>query len=346
MAATVELPAVGKVDQRWVIAGGALVAGLVGYAWWTRSGETGTEGEIIGYDSEGNAIYAGGEGAYDALGFPLQPGSTPDYRPPTIVDSNYTGEAPDAIDTNAEWTQAAINVLTSYGASPVAVSSALGKYLDRRPLNSVEMDLVRQAIAAAGPPPVGGPYQLIEEQAGAATGPPDVTGLRASGTTISWNNATGAAGWEIRRDGYATPTRVSSPTYQAKPPGPGTWTYRVRAFNTANQFGPEAVVQVRTTGSTGGGTLPAPSGVIAVGGDDGYFRVGWIPVAGATGYRIRREGSGAPNTWATVGPSTPYWASHVRGLRRPTRFAFRVQTLGPGGAFGGNRVSNSVTVRP
>lgn len=140
MADTVNVPVVGRLKSSYVWVGGALLVGVVGFAWISRS-------------RSGAAVVEEPSTANTAL---------PDGTPPTVVDSNLdlTGEGQEVLDTNAKWTIAAVEYLTSIGYDANFVGATLGKYLARRALTSNEQDVVLAAVAAKGPPPVGGPFAI------------------------------------------------------------------------------------------------------------------------------------------------------------------------------------------
>lgn len=332
MAETVTIA--GKtIPKNYVYIGGAVALGVVGYAWWTAGGAAPIE--------EGEELPAVDEFGDERI----TPNTIDTYD---VAVDNRTG-----LKTNAEWSQFVRDDLSGRsGYDSGVVSAAVGKYLARKPLTSAEVSIIQQANAVAGEPPEGRPWMIIPEGPGpAAVAPGPVTGLKLvsatpTSVTVGWSATPGASGYELRRDGGGV-ARKTGTTHTSGGLKPNTsYRFGVRSINSANNFGPEAFVTVKTAGGSSGGTLPAPSGILAVGGGGGHFRVGWTPVPGATGYRVRREGSGSPNTWAKVGPKTPYWQSRVRGIRSAKRYTFRVQTLGPGGSFGGNRVSNAVSVKP
>jgi hypothetical protein len=118
-----------KMPKNVVIVGGAVAAGVVGYAWFTS-------------------------GRGDETPAPQLPEPVPEPTDDPGFSISGGGGPP---GTNAEWTQKAIDYLINYGIDATALSSALGKFLDRKPLNKVEADLVRQAMAVAGIPPQFGP---------------------------------------------------------------------------------------------------------------------------------------------------------------------------------------------
>lgn len=167
MAEKVKLPAIGQVDRRWVYIGGALIAGIVGYAWWTRArGMPGTEplAEDIPQDRE---------------------------PPPTIVGSEDfdTAEVRAIINTNPEWYTAAIDYLvTTGGFDFVFASVTLGKFLARRQLTEQEANLVQAAKGAVGEPPQGGPWPIIR-----ATGP-------GPSTAVDPGTITGGHGTRLTAD--------------------------------------------------------------------------------------------------------------------------------------------------
>ncbi len=315
---------------------GGTGAAYVAYRWWTGGVGGGVPDEEVAAP------------AVDEFGDErITPNTIDTYD---VAVDNRTG-----IKNNAEWSQFVRDDLSGRsGYDSGVVSAALGKFIARQPLTPAEVSIIQQAWAIAGEPPDGRPWSIIPVgPSGAAVAPGPVTGLKLvsatpTSVTVSWSATQGASGYELRRDGGGTARKdANTRTHTSSGLKPNTsYRFGVRSVNSANNFGPEAFVTVKTTatGSTSGGTLGAPKGVLAVGGTKGYFRVGWTPVPGATSYKIRREGAGAPNRWATVRGTS--WASHVRGLKTPTMFAFRVQAIGPGGKPGGNTVSNAVSVKP
>jgi hypothetical protein len=141
MAEKIKLPVIGPTNKVWVFTGAALIAGFVGYAWWTRS--------------------SGGPAAEE-----LPEEAIPQDREPplTVVGSESfdTGEVRAIINTNPEWYLAAVDYLSSTGGYDFTfVTLTLGKFLARRQLTEAEANLVQAAKGAVGEPPQGGPWPVI-----------------------------------------------------------------------------------------------------------------------------------------------------------------------------------------
>lgn len=133
MPDTINLPGGGPgVQKKWVLAGGALVAGIVGYAYLRRSRTT----------------------------TPVVTPPTPSELPPADFSTVSTGGGVtdtglQFITTNAQWSADATAKLTDLGYDSVAVSTALGKYLASQFVTSQEAQYIYTAIALSGHPPVG-----------------------------------------------------------------------------------------------------------------------------------------------------------------------------------------------
>lgn len=207
--ATVNVPGIGPVKDVYVWSGGALIVGIVAYAWWKKS--SAPPEDFIGADPDDYAT-----ADYDS---PL--GSTGGNS-----TGNYTSVDPSAIDTNAEWTTTAVERLTSYGWDSSAVAIALGRYLSRERLTETQIEIVQAALGAVGPPPQGGPFPILESlpstpgtgdpdpDPGAADLPPPQLYSRSPGVwkdaiEINFAHVTGAKEYEVQ-----------------DVPGTGTWSQR------------------------------------------------------------------------------------------------------------------------
>ena len=178
--AETKVPGVGKIPRKWLWIGLGSAGLFVGWRYWQARGTstapavTGDVGApvdpsgVIGAPASGNVQYAG-----------------------TVQDNT----SPGTIHTNAEWTAAAVEKLTNTGGwAASAVYASLGDFLARRPLSDGEQQIVRSAIAAVGPPPEGGPYEVIP--AVGAVELSQVTGVKAlavekTSITVGWTAVKG-----------------------------------------------------------------------------------------------------------------------------------------------------------
>lgn len=285
MAETVKLPGVGKVKTTYAYAAGALVVGIVGYAWWTKG--------MAGAPAEEEFLT---EADIDAMG---------DERiPPTTVDTyDVAIDTRTGIKTNAEWHQAATYYLAGLGYESTVVSTALGRFIARKALNKVDTELVRQAVSSQGMPPEGGPWTIIEEQTPAAVGLAAPTGAAAvvnpnGSARITWQPVSGASGYEVRRYGGGS-TKTTDTFHQTgvfKPTDGRNQAYFIRAYNSAGQFSEDAKVTFTLPVTT----AAKPAGLQAQVHPDRSVSISWQPVAGATLYEVRRYGGSKFTQTATT----------------------------------------------
>lgn len=135
--------------------------------------------------------------------------------------ADITGDTGTTPTTNAEWTNAAAQLLVNAGWDGMTVQVALGKYLTAQALTSQEEQIVRSAIAVAGSPPVG-THSIIHDTSGAGTST-GVTvptsapyGFRnlfvtTSAAETAWKPVPGASGYDLQYgEGFPNPGRASS----------------------------------------------------------------------------------------------------------------------------------------
>lgn len=177
---TINIPGIGPVKDIYVYGGVAASLGVLAYAYWRKA--TTPEADYVGAS----------EDDYGAT----------DYDSP-LGDSgsnstgSYTTLDPEAIDTNAKWTVAAVEQLSDWGWDASAVAIALGKYLARLGLSETQIEIVNSAVSAIGPPPVGGPYPIkstLPDTPSTGDDPPPATNEKLpkpSGFWVgqTWNNA-------------------------------------------------------------------------------------------------------------------------------------------------------------
>jgi LysM repeat protein len=165
------------------------------------------------YGLAGGSGYAGTAAAgspypWDGTtGNPNDPYSMDPSTGQTYGDEGYTaagaaaGQAGPPFTNNAAWSQYAENYLiTTLGMDAATVSSALGAYIAGQPVTTAQQDVINQATAIAGTPPVAGPGgyppSIRLSQSPASNGTvtvPDVSGvlveqavqiLNAAGLTV------------------------------------------------------------------------------------------------------------------------------------------------------------------
>lgn len=188
MAENVKLPVIGDVPRTVMYVGGAALAGIVGYAWWTRGGETTVTEPEVPVDEFGDERIT-----------------------PTTVDTfDVAVDTRTGITTNAEWSQFVISHLAGLGYDSTVVSTAVGRFLARQPLGPVDLDIARQAWAVGGEPPEGRPWTIIPAPAQPApvvkpaklSGPARVTAVSAGKrrARVTWTPVVGASGYQIRQE--------------------------------------------------------------------------------------------------------------------------------------------------
>lgn len=257
MADTVTVPGLGPVKETYVWAGGALVIGVAGYAWWQYNRNR----EPVDFVGASPDDY--GVSDYDS---PL--GSSG-----TNSTGDYSQLDPEAIDTNAKWTIDAADKLANRGYTSSVVLAALGKYLNRKGLTEAEIEIVQAAIAVSGPPPVGGPYPITNalppppSTGGGNTNPPPPTTSTLTKVTgiswvaiwtfaieLHWNKVNNATGYEIFVNGssYMTTGTVTGVMLRNNIK-PGTYNVTVRAKK-GSETGPMSdAVSIKVPSAAEGG---------------------------------------------------------------------------------------------
>lgn len=229
------------IPKNYAIAGGAVVVGILAYAWW----KNGTAGA-------------------DVTAEPPLEAAVDEYQSPlgnsgTNSTGTYPGNVdPDKIDTNAEWTQAAVEFLQGAGYEASGVVAALGKYLAFKPLSATEAQIVMAARAAVGEPPVGGPFPIKDAlPTPTPTTPTPVTkvaptGLKSktinrTGISIDWNPMPGVKGYIIFVNGSRDRSVVYSESAHVGLKPNTAYKFSVQNIYPGDQVGPMSpTITVRT----------------------------------------------------------------------------------------------------
>lgn len=320
---TVDVPKVGKVKKAYILVPAGLAGAYVLYRWYQAS-----RGD--------NEPAPGADGTYTSddlseYGLSTTGGST-------VVSGN-TGNtstdatSPDKIDDNAEWTNKAVELLGNAGYDSGTVYAALGEFLARRALDKTEASIARAALAAAGQPPVNGPFSVIEEAAtgtGTLAAPTNLRAWDKTTTTqigMQWDPVPGAMHYRIYRTDLGTEpigdsfdTKFWARGLQANK----SYSFYVRAINGSGKEGGKSSV---FTAKTGAVKLTKPTGLKASAITRTTFRVSCNKVAGAQYYRWYLQGKAAGAS------DQPY--RDFTGLRTNTTYTVTVaadtanQTPGP-----------------
>jgi hypothetical protein len=286
---TVDVPVAGRMKKVYIYIPAGLAAAYVAWRWYQAS-------------QDGAEAPAGSDGTYSTedlsdYGLSTTGGSTSVTGNTGNTSTDGTTEG--AIDTNAEWTARAVELLGNAGYDGAAVYGALGEFLARRALDKTEASIVRAALAAAGQPPQNGPYSVLEE---AATG----TGTLAAPTNLrkwdvtnatqigmQWDSVAGAMHYRIYRTDLGTePVGDSFDTkFWAKGLQPNkSYSFYVRAISTTGKEGGKSSV---FTAKTSAVKLAKPTLVKASSITRSTFRVSCAKVTGAQYYRWYLSGKAA-----------------------------------------------------
>lgn len=250
-AGTVDLPAVGKVKKEWLYYGGAAVGAVVAFKWYQASQGSGDDEPTFGegYDEFGNLIGA-------------DPGMVAPGSGAGLTDKTPTTE-PFGFNNNAEWSQWVVSYLADRGIPSERALAAVGDFLGRQPMNAQEREWIRGAVAAAGPPPQGGPYDIIPEQPGTVpqpnTLPGAILGLRwrfigPTSLTLEWKAAGNATRYKVTHTiltgtgrGTTGSKETNGTTFNSVGLGRNTQhRFVVQGVNAAGKTGPSATI----TGTT------------------------------------------------------------------------------------------------
>lgn len=191
------VPGIGQVDKKYVYAGVAIVAGIVGYAWWSRN--------------RASSAAASSASQIDPLtGLPYSAetgtGGSNYVNPNPNASGSGTGGTAPVIATDQDWVSAVTTKMTWY--EPGYLSSVLGLYIDRQGLSQEQAAVVREAWAQAGHPP--GNQQIILAGGGSTPGPnPKAvppSGLHETATTkgsvsLAWNGPANANSYNVQVTG-------------------------------------------------------------------------------------------------------------------------------------------------
>jgi hypothetical protein len=238
---TMNVPGVGEVQKKYVVAGGGIVVAIVGYYWWTgRQGNAGAAATEVAGEPVGDELLEDTSGV---------PGT--DYNPPVVQNPPPVVDEQGVITTNAQWSVAAVAALTDVGADTLTASTAIGRYIAGMALSAAHADLVRQAVALVGEPPVGDhpitlePVTTPNPELPSGNSLPAPASLKSTGVTkttvsLAWNPVQGAEYYRAYRKGVGTNIgssqdgKITLGGLKANT----SYTFQVRAVGHDGKYGP------------------------------------------------------------------------------------------------------------
>lgn len=289
MQGTVDVPAAGRVKKAYVMVPAALAAVYVGYRWYQARQDAAASDQPSTTDATYTTPDLSDYGSSTAGGTTTVTGNT----------GNTTTDATGGMSTNAEWTNKALELLTQQGYDGTVVLAALGDFLAHRTLTSAEATIANAALAAAGQPPVGGPWSVKEQATTGGTGvlaaPSNLRKWDAPTDTqigLQWDSVPGASHYRIfRNDLGAEPVGDSYDTkFHAQGLTPNhSYGFHVAAISSDGKTGKSSNSY---TGRTAQRKLARPATPKASAITRTSFRVSVAPVKGAEIYRWYLNGKG------------------------------------------------------
>lgn len=209
-----KIPGIGEVKPVYAVGGGALILGVVGYAYYkngkakkaaaaatTTSAAVTAAGSSSGIDPATGIPYvdevgAGSSGIDPETGIPyadeegedntyggIDPNTGLPYYDEITQSSTTTN--PNTITTNQAWIeQAESDAQNLFGATTAVAQAAVEGYMSQSSagLPANEYTLMQSVVGELGPPPTGS-FRLIQAPSGGTTTP--TTGISTSGTGIT-----------------------------------------------------------------------------------------------------------------------------------------------------------------
>lgn len=255
LSGNVDVPGLGPVKKKTVAIVGGLAAVFVLWRYWQA--RAAAEEPVPG-DSDGDGFADGGT-------LPSVSGAVSDdnsYGLPTDGAGGTT--SPDSYGftgtTNSQWTQYAATQLSgSEDWSYTMILSALGKYLNGKPLDPTDMEIVQAAIALAGYPPVG-QHPIIPAASSPSVSLPAPGGLRASNLShnyvrLDWNAVSGADKYIVRRNGTVIETSGDTQMGVKNLSPKTTYSFTVNARGLDGKEGAAASLGITTRAAPTTGTV-------------------------------------------------------------------------------------------
>lgn len=301
-----DLPVVGSVDKRVVLAVGGLAAAFVGWRYWQARGSAGYDPAAVDPGMEDPGVLPSVSGAVrDDGAYGL-----PDGEEKGADSYGFKGT------TDSQWTQyAASQLVASDRWSYTDIVVALGKYTSGKALSRSEQEIVQAAIAVAGRPPEHPTAPVIPGGDTKITVAP--TGVKVLSTTttsvtLGWNAVAGAQSYRAYRGTGSAVGVTDAPNTRLTVTGlkPNTeYGFQIAADSIGDLPGPKSAT---VKGKTKSVKLKAPTNIRVSSVTKSTAKVSWSGVPGADHYLIYINGVAhgssdhSPYTVVSLRPRTRY----------------------------------------
>jgi len=299
MSGEVNLPAVGGVDKRLLLAIGLGGVGFVGYRYWRARKDA-----------------AAAPTDATASDFVEGDGTTPDVLNSVPTDNRFgqddqTTEPPSADTfgfrgtTNSQWAEYASTRLSqSETWTYTDIVSALGNFLAGSPLTTLGKQIVQAALGLAGQPPMG-QFPLIGGGDAPLTVAPAILTITAKQTevTLTYSAVPGASGYRATYDGGGATGITSGTKIIVSGLTPNKrYTFQVRGVSAAGVDGPASSGRAITTGKT---TLKTPGRpkVSSITAHSAHFSVSAVSGASRYIWHINKSGKGGITKAESTSPA-------------------------------------------
>lgn len=279
----VNVPKVGPVKKPVVIAVGVGAVAMVGYMYYRNRANASAAAATQSTDP--NAAGYVDPGTIPAVAGAVDPNNLYGTATPTTTttsDYGFTGTS------NPQWSQYAITQLQQSDQwSYTDISTALGAFINNKPLTTKQQQIVQAAIAVAGYPPEGSHTIIPGGDTSITVAPASLRKLNDPTTTaitMQWNAVAGASHYQVFRTDLPTdPIGDSSDTkFTAQGLTPNkSYSFKVAAVTGSNQVGPKSNTYTAKTKSVVLATPRTPS-ISAISKSSAHATTGAVP--NATGY--------------------------------------------------------------
>ncbi|MGW2795180.1 fibronectin type III domain-containing protein [Streptomyces sp. NPDC001251] len=233
MEGTVDVPGAGHVKKKYVVGIAGAVGAYVIFAYYraTRAAKDSAAQTPVDPAFGDGEVLPTVPGAYTPGGG----GIAGDAEPPSTDQFGFHGT------TNSQWTQYAATQLSQSAVWEYTdIITALGQFLNNRPLTAQQQQIVQSAIAVAGYPPEGSHVIIPGGDVVNLVAPTGLSATAVNDTTVTvkWSAVAGAAGYQVYRGGSMAASVNTTSATVAGLTASTAYSFTVAAFNAAGTLGP------------------------------------------------------------------------------------------------------------